>query len=102
MGIMVLAWVCAQVLAGILLRVSYCIAGLHPIIVLYLRRAHFYSGYILLMLAKANIIVGWAMESSTVGLAVSIPIMAMIVGIVAMYIGVTNTSMSREAFVPRL
>ena len=58
-GLMVLAWVILQCLVGILQRVLLCFI-INPFIIYALRKFHLYSGIILILLGKANVIIGWA------------------------------------------
>ena len=97
---MVLAWVILQCLVGILQRVLLCFI-INPFIIYALRKFHLYSGIILILLGKANVIIGWAMEHSTVGLAVVCSIMGVSLLLLVSYIYCVSGTISQEVFAPR-
>lgn len=99
-GIIVLAWVVAQVLMGVLLRVLLYFI-INPMIIFVLRKVHMYSGIVLILLGKVNVIIGWAMKGSAVGLGVCCAFMAVFIILLLLYIYFVSGSMANEVFVPR-
>lgn len=94
-GIMVLAWVCAQCLLGFILQVLLCFKNVPTWFITILRRSHSYSGVILIVLGKVDVILGWAMKSKGVGLGVSCGIGGAIWAAISLYIGLTSGSIAR-------
>jgi hypothetical protein len=62
-GYIALAWVIAQFLLGVATRVVQNNPLSSPLSVLVFRRLHRYSGYLLILLCKANVLIGWGMNS---------------------------------------
>lgn len=99
-GLIVLAWVILQCLLGILQRILLCYV-VNPFIIYAMRKIHLYSGIILILLGKANVVLGWAMESSTVGLAVCCSIMGVSLLLLMLFIFLSSGTISNEVFAPR-
>lgn len=100
-GIMVLAWVCAQALLGTILQLLLCNKNVPPWFITILRKSHSYSGVILIVLGKVDVILGWAMKSKAVGLGVCCGIGGAVWAAISLYIGLTSGSISKESFEPR-
>lgn len=86
MGLMVLGWVGLQVLSGMLQGLVFFSSKANPAIHYFLNRFHLYSGIILLILAKTNVIIGWIAQKSTAGLVITAVAMAICLIILLSYI----------------
>lgn len=62
LGMIVLVWTAVEALLGIVLRVLLCPAKIPPQVIESLRVAHKYAGYLLLFVAKAQVLLGWIMK----------------------------------------
>ena len=99
-GLIVLAWVILQCLMGILQRILLCCI-INPNIIYLMRKIHLYSGIILVLLGKVNVVIGWAMTSSMAGLAVSCAFMAVSLVLLLLYIYWVSGNISQEVYSPR-
>lgn len=63
-GVIVLAWVVLQCIIGLAQRVLLCLS-VNPHCIVFIRKVHRYSGILLALLGKTNVIVGWAMKAQT-------------------------------------
>jgi len=84
-GYIVLAWVLAQVLVGIVNRLFQGNPFSSPPKVLLLRRIHRYSGYLLILLCKVNVLIGWGMNSQWIAFGVLFADIALILSLFLVY-----------------
>ena len=93
-GVMVLAWVILQCAVGAVQRILLIPSKVNPTLIMTLRHTHLYSGYVLIILGKVNVIIGWAMKGSFAGLAVCLVAAMISLGGLVMYIYWSSGSIS--------
>jgi len=101
LGVIILAWVILQCLVGMIQRILLRYPKVNPYAIMLFRKIHLYSGYVLILLGKANVIIGWAMKGNFAGLAVCCTATLLSLGAVLMYIYWTSGSISQAALNPR-
>jgi hypothetical protein len=101
-GLIVLAWVALHVIIGILHRVLLRYTGVNPYTIRLLRKMDKYSCIILILLGKTNVILGWAIKGSVVGLAVASSIMSLSLILLLVYIYWISGSLAKEVFALRI
>lgn len=69
-GLIALAWISLQFILGIALRVLLANKDVPPTLVVFLRKMHRVSGYLLLILAKANTLIGWYISDTLVAFGI--------------------------------
>lgn len=84
-GYIVLAWVLAQLLLGIATRFFQSNPFTSPPKVLLLRRIHRYSGYLLILVCKINVLIGWGMNSQWAAFGVMFADIALILALFLVY-----------------
>lgn len=99
-GVLILAWVMLQVLSGILQGIVFFTKKANPCFLYYMKKFHLYSGIVLMLLGKGNVILGWIMQKNTAGLFVTIVIM--VLSLIALAANIIwwrkRGSISREVF----
>jgi hypothetical protein len=85
-GLIVLVWVILQVIIGILQRVSLGYAYVNPYTIYMIWKMHKYSGIILILLGKTNVILGWAIKWRAVDIAITSSIMGLSLTFLLIYI----------------
>ncbi len=69
-GVIILSWICLQLIVGVISNIVLKVPTANPKIIVFLRKSHRISGYVLMLLCKANVILGWVMEDIVVAIGV--------------------------------
>lgn len=100
MGLMVLGWVILQCVVGAAMRLMQSYDRTSPAKIMICRKLHLYSGYVLLLLGKVNVMIGWAMKGNIVGLSVSLPIATLSFGLIVICVYKSSESIAVVALNP--
>jgi len=84
-GYIVMAWMILQLILGVINRIICGSSNSSPTAVLIMRRIHRYSGYVLVLICKANAIIGWAMNSQWIALGVVVGDILLILALAIFY-----------------
>jgi len=80
-----LPWMILQLIIGFVSSIMQSSDTLNPKMLLTVRAIHRYSGYLLLILCKANVVLGWAANNQQIAVGVVVADIMLILGLAILY-----------------